>query len=96
MRISEEDYSKLESEALALGLAPAVLARLLLRLSLNEPRANVRRHSRRDVERAVGRLERLATSGQLPSFDAVELVRQTRDARADHIERSSRGDARPR
>ena len=86
VRISEADHAKLEQEATTLGLKPAVLARLLLRLSLNEPRTLAKRHSRHEVEKALARLDRLATAGATPAFDAVELIRRARDERAKQVD----------
>jgi len=85
LRIDEQDYEKLQREAAALGLKPAVLARLLLRTSLNGAQTTPRRHSRREVAAARRRLEEEASAGRMPNVDAVELIRRMRDERAEHL-----------
>lgn len=82
LRLTEADYAKLEREAARLGLRPAVLARLMLRVSLNSPAAMHQRYTRRDAAAALHDLEDDATAGRTVEFDAVELIRRLREDRA--------------
>lgn len=85
LRFSETDYSKLKEEAASLGLKPAVLARVLIRASLNASREAPVRHSRKQFVAALGRLDRLVASSGAPAVDAVELIRQARDERDERL-----------
>jgi hypothetical protein len=80
VRFSESDYTKLEKEAAALGLKPAVLARVMIRAGLNAPREASRPHSRKQFTEALARIDRLAARGAA-SADPVALIRRAREER---------------
>ena len=84
LRVSEADYAALEQQAADLGLKPAVLARVLIRTSLNAPRETGRRHTRRQVTAILDRIEK-RVAGSAPDVDAVELIRRARDERDGHL-----------
>jgi hypothetical protein len=88
LRLPESDYSKLQRQAAALGLKPAVLARVIVRTCLSAPRDAATRHSRRQAEAALARLSRHAASGNLPAVDAVELIKAGREERDEQIVRA--------
>jgi hypothetical protein len=81
LRIPAGDYSKLQRDAAALGLKPAVLARVLIRASLNAPSAAPRRHSRRQVAAALDRIDRRIATGGVPAVDPVALIKRAREER---------------
>jgi len=81
VRFSESDYSKLEKEAAALGLKPAVLARVMVRAGLNAPREATQPHSGKQFTDALARIDRLAARGRAVSADPVGLIRQAREER---------------
>jgi hypothetical protein len=81
VRFSESDYTRLEKEAAALGLKPAVLARVMVRAGLNAPREATRPHSRKQFAEAMARLDRLAAHGRAMSADPVGLTRRAREER---------------
>ncbi len=87
LRVSEGDYVKLEQQSAALGLKPAVLARVLIRASLNAPRTTHRRHSRRRVASVLDRIDRRVAGGAAPGVDAVALIQRARDGRDEHLRR---------
>lgn len=87
LRVSESDYAKLEEQSTALGLKPAVLARVLIRASLNVPREVSRRHTRRQVAAVLERIDKRVAATQDPSVDAVALIRRARDQRDEHVAR---------
>jgi hypothetical protein len=93
LRVSEGDYAKLEEQSAALGLKPAVLARVLIRAGLNEPRTARRRHSRRQVASVLDRIDRRVAAAGAPGFDAVALIQRARDERAEHLARVVGGPA---
>jgi hypothetical protein len=84
LRFSEADYLKLKEEAAVLGLKPAVLARVIVRTSLNAPRDALRRSSRRRFAAALEGLNNLVASGGGAPVDAVEVIREVRRQRDDH------------
>jgi hypothetical protein len=88
LRLPESDYSKLQHQAAALGLKPAVLARVIVRTGLSAP-GEAGRHSRRSREAALARLSRHAARGKLPTVDAVELIKAVRKERDEQIVRAS-------
>ena len=81
LRFSQADYSKLREEAAALGLRPAVLARVIIRTSLNAPHEERRRSGRRQFTAALERLNALTGSGGGGPVDAVEVIRGARQRR---------------
>jgi hypothetical protein len=85
VRLSESDYSKLEKEAAALGLKPAVLARVMVRAGLNAPREATRPHSRKQFTEALARIDRLAARGRAASADPVALIRLAREEREKQL-----------
>jgi hypothetical protein len=87
LRFSEADYLKLKDEAAILGLKPAVLARVIVRTSLNAPRDASRRSSRRRFAAALAGLNHLVASGGGAPVDAVEVIRKVRGQRDDHLAR---------
>jgi hypothetical protein len=87
LRLSEADYLKLKDEAAILGLKPAVLARVMVRTSLNTPRDAARRSSRRRFAAALAGLNHLVASGGGAPVDAVEVIREVRWQRDDHLAR---------
>jgi hypothetical protein len=84
LRVSEGDYARLEQQAADLGLKPAVLARVLIRTSLNAPHETGRRHARRQVTAILDRIEKRVAAATTPSVDVVEVVRRARDDRGEH------------
>src|SRR5438309_2020521 len=85
VRLSESDYSKPEKEAAALGLKPAVLARVMVRAGLNAPREASRPHSRKQFTEALARIDRLVASGRAAPVDAVDLIRLAREEREKQL-----------
>lgn len=85
LRLADADDTKLRKQADSLGLKPAVFARLLIRVGLNQPQLGGKRHSRKQVESAFKRLERLAASGDVAPFDAAEVIRRMREEREEHL-----------
>lgn len=79
LRVSEDDYAKLAGQAGALGLKPAVLARVLLRTSLNSS-ASSSRHSLAEFHEALAALDALVPADGLP-IDGVEEIRRVREER---------------
>jgi hypothetical protein len=85
LRVSESDYAKLEQQSAALGLKPAVLARVLIRSSLNAPARPPHRHTRRQVAAVLDRIDkRVATTNAAP-IDAVALIHRARDERDEQL-----------
>jgi hypothetical protein len=87
LRFSEADYLKLREEAAVLGLKPAVLARVIVRTSLNAPRDASRRSSRRRFAAALEGLNHLVATGGGAPVDPVEVIREVRRQRDDHLAR---------
>jgi hypothetical protein len=87
LRVSESDYAKLEQQSADLGLKPAVLARVLIRASLNAPAEASRRHTRRQVAAVLDRIDKRVAATKHPSVDAVALIRRARDERDEHLAR---------
>jgi hypothetical protein len=85
LRVSEGDYVKLEQQSAALGLKPAVLARVLIRASLNAPRMTGRRHTRRQVASVLDRIDRRVAAGGASGVDAVALIQSAREERDEHL-----------
>jgi hypothetical protein len=85
LRFSEADYVKLKEQAAILGLKPAVLARVIVRTSLNAPRDASRRSSRRRFAAALEGLNNLVAAGGGAPVDAVEVIREVRRQRDRHL-----------
>jgi hypothetical protein len=85
LRFSEADYVKLREEAATLGLKPAVLARVIVRTSLNSPHDGPRRSSRRRFAAALEGLNHLVASGGGAPVDAVEVIHAVRRQRNHHL-----------
>ena len=85
LRFSETDYVKLREEAATLGLKPAVLARVIVRTSLNSPHHGPRRSSRRRFAAALEGLNHLVASGGGAPVDAVEVIHAVRRQRNHHL-----------
>ncbi len=85
LRFSESDYVKLEEQAAALGLKPAVLARVIVRTTLNAPAAERPRASRRQFSAALKKVNELVAKGGGAPIDPVELIHRVRDRRSDQL-----------
>ena len=86
VRFSEADYAKLETQATALGLKPAVLARVIVRTTLNAPPGSRTRTSRRRFSAALKKVNDLVATGGGDPVDAVELIHRGREERGGHLE----------
>ncbi len=85
LRFSESDYLKLRQEAAALGLKPAVLARVIVRTSLNAPEDERRQGSARRFTAALDRLNRLVAGGEGAAVDPVDVINSVRQQRDDRL-----------
>ncbi len=85
LRFSEADYVKLREQATALGLRPAVLARVIVRTTLHAPPDARRRTSRGQFTAALKKVNDLVATGGGAPVDAVELIHRLRDRRDDQL-----------
>lgn len=85
LRISNKDYVQLEQTAEHLGLKPAVLARMLVRVGLSAPKEKSRRHSQHELDVAFKKLECTVVSSDVSHIDPVELINRMRNERAQEI-----------
>lgn len=80
VRMSEQDFARLESQAERAGLKPAVYARLLVRTGLTAPPDAPHRRSRAEFVAALEKLKSHLDPSR-PGIDIVAVINEGREER---------------